>query len=297
MHSSRGFPSPLSSVTAAMAAAHVIEASRLQSPLPLPSTIRIATLCVLCSDTDIGMTRQELADCLGTIAQSGTAKFLKALKASKDAGSDNNLIGQFGVGFYSAFLVSDRVGVENKILLSLSTIIFSKHACGKFCSVSTKSPKSDRQYVWEGEANASSYTIREEIDTEKLIPRGTHLTLYVKVNKEILFVLSFAHPERVQKLVKNYSQLVSFPIYTWQEKGFTKEVEIDEDVAEAKKDEQDEKAELRNPKEVTTEKYNEFCKKSFNEYLEPLASSHFTTEGEVEFKSILYIPAVPPMGG
>ncbi|KAK9283759.1 hypothetical protein L1049_012010 [Liquidambar formosana] len=244
------------------------------------------------TDTGIGMTRQELVDCLGTIAQSGTAKFLKALKDSKDAGSDNNLIGQFGVGFYSAFLVSDRV------------------------AVSSKSPKSDKQYVWEGEANASSYTIREETDPEKLIPRGTRLTLYLKRDDK-----GFAHPERVQKLVKNYSQFVSFPIYTWQEKGFTKEVEIDEDPAEAKKDEQDEKAEkkkktktvvekywdweltnetqpiwLRNPKEVTTEEYNEFYKKTFNEYLEPLASSHFTTEGEVEFRSILYVPAVPPMG-
>ncbi|KAF3443286.1 hypothetical protein FNV43_RR12968 [Rhamnella rubrinervis] len=240
------------------------------------------------TDSGIGMTRQDLVDCLGTIAQSGTAKFLKALKDSKDAGGDSNLIGQFGVGFYSAFLVSDRV------------------------VVSTKSPKSDKQYVWEGEANTSSYTIREETDPEKLIPRGTCLTLYLKRDDK-----GFAHPERIQKLVKNYSQFVSFPIYTWQEKGFTKEVEVDEDPSEVRKDEQDEKTEkkkktktvvekywdweltnetqpiwLRNPKEVTTEEYNEFYKKTFNEYLEPLASSHFTTEGEVEFRSILYVPSI-----
>ncbi|KAK6919229.1 Histidine kinase/HSP90-like ATPase [Dillenia turbinata] len=243
-------------------------------------------------DSGIGMTRQELIDCLGTIAQSGTAKFLKAMKESKDSGSDNNLIGQFGVGFYSAFLVADKV------------------------VVSTKSPKSDKQYVWEGEVNASSYTVREETDPEKLIPRGTRLTLYLKRDEK-----GFAHPERIQKLVKNYSQFVSFPIYTWQEKGYTKEVEVEDDPAEAKKDGEDEKSEkkkktktvverywdweltnetqpiwLRNPKEVTTEEYNEFYKKTFNEYLEPLASSHFTTEGEVEFRSILYVPAVAPMG-
>ncbi|XP_050247826.1 heat shock protein 90-6, mitochondrial isoform X2 [Quercus robur] len=246
---------------------------------------------VTITDTGIGMTQQELVDCLGTIAQSGTAKFLKALKDSKDIGGDNNLIGQFGVGFYSAFLVCDRV------------------------VVSTKSPKSDKQYVWEGEANASSYTIREETDPEKLLPRGTRLTLHLKRDDK-----GFAHPERIQKLVKNYSQFVSFPIYTWQEKGFTKEVEVDEDPAETKKDGQDEQSEkkktktvvekywdweltnetqpiwLRNPKEVTTEEYNEFYKKTFNEYLDPLASSHFTTEGEVEFRSILYVPAVAPMG-
>ncbi|KAM1492286.1 hypothetical protein ACFX15_023619 [Malus domestica] len=243
-------------------------------------------------DSGIGMTREELIDCLGTIAQSGTSKFLKALKDSKDAGSDNNLIGQFGVGFYSAFLVADRI------------------------VVSTKSPKSDKQYVWQGEVNASSYTIQEETDPEKLIPRGTRITLYLKCDDK-----GFAHPERIEKLVKNYSQFVSFPIYTWKEKGFTKEVEVDEDPAESKTDEQDEKTEkkkktktvvekywdwdltnetqpiwLRNPKEVNTEDYNEFYKKTFNEYLDPLASSHFTTEGEVEFRSILYVPAVPPMG-
>ncbi|RYR74536.1 hypothetical protein Ahy_A02g009273 isoform E [Arachis hypogaea] len=105
------------------------------------------------TDTGIGMTRQELVDCLGTIAQSGC---FMILDDNKDAGGDNNLIGQFGVGFYSAFLVSDKV------------------------TVSTKSPKSDKQYVWEGEANASSYTIREETDPEKLIPRGTRLTLHLK---------------------------------------------------------------------------------------------------------------------
>ncbi|KAI9177877.1 hypothetical protein LWI28_020208 [Acer negundo] len=244
------------------------------------------------TDTGIGMTQQELVDCLGTIAQSGTAKFLKAMKDSKDAGGDNNLIGQFGVGFYSSFLVADRV------------------------VVSTKSPNSNKQYVWEGEANASSYTIREETDPEKLIPRGTCLTLYLKNDDK-----GFAHPERIQRLVKNYSQFVSFPIYTWQEKGYTKEVEVDEDPAEASKDKQDETTEkkkktktvvekywdweltnetqpiwLRNPKEVQTEDYNEFYKRTFNEYLDPLASSHFTTEGEVEFRSILYVPAVSPQG-
>ncbi|KAK3445828.1 hypothetical protein EUGRSUZ_A01044 [Eucalyptus grandis] len=244
------------------------------------------------TDTGIGMTRQELVDCLGTIAQSGTAKFLKAVKESKESGSDSNLIGQFGVGFYSAFLVAERV------------------------VVSTKSPKSDKQYVWEGEANSSSYSIREETDPDKLIPRGTRLTLYLKNDDK-----GFAHPERIQKLVTNYSQFVSFPIYTWQEKGYTKEVEVDEDPAEAKQEGEDDKAErkkktkkviekywdweltnetqpiwLRNPREVSTEEYNEFYRKTFNEYLDPLASSHFTTEGEVEFRSILYVPAASSMG-
>ncbi|KAH0455695.1 hypothetical protein IEQ34_015727 [Dendrobium chrysotoxum] len=246
------------------------------------------------TDSGIGMTRQELVDCLGTIAQSGTAKFFKALKDSKEAGADSNLIGQFGVGFYSAFLVADKV------------------------VVSTKSPKSEKQFVWEGEANANSYTIREETDQDKLIPRGTRITLYLKRDDK-----GFAHPERIESLIKNYSQFVSFPIYTWKEKGFTKEVEIEEEPTEAQKDaEEDGSVEkkkktkkviekywdwelinetqpiwvsalrLRNPKDVTTDEYNEFYKKTFNEYLDPLASSHFTTEGEVEFRSILFVPPV-----
>ncbi|XP_024310656.1 heat shock protein 90-6, mitochondrial isoform X2 [Brachypodium distachyon] len=240
------------------------------------------------TDSGIGMTRQELVESLGTIASSGTAKFLKALKESQEASVDSNLIGQFGVGFYSAFLVADKV------------------------AVSTKSPRSEKQYVWEAESESNSYTIREETDPEKLLPRGTRLTLYLKRDDK-----GFAHPERIQKLVKNYSQFVSFPIYTWQEKGFTKEVEVDEDPAAAKTEgdgdtEKQAKKKtktvvekywdweltnetqpiwLRNPREVSTEEYNEFYKKTFNEYLDPLASSHFTTEGEVEFRSILYVPA------
>ena len=99
------------------------------------------------SDTGIGMTREELIDCLGTIAQSGTSKFLSALKKNKDDGADNGLIGQFGVGFYLAFLVVDKV------------------------IVSTKSPKSDKQFVWEAVAGSSSYVIREETNPDKLLKR------------------------------------------------------------------------------------------------------------------------------
>ncbi|XVF71765.1 hypothetical protein PTKIN_Ptkin12aG0065300 [Pterospermum kingtungense] len=213
------------------------------------------------TDSGIAMTRQELVDCLGTIAQSGTAKFLKAVKESKDAGTDNNLIGQFGVGFYSAFWLLIRLLSQQRV-------------------------------------------------------QNLRYNMYGKRDGK-----GFAHPERIQKLVKNYSQFVSFPIYTWQEKGITKEVEVDEDPLEAKEADQDEKIEkkkktkkvverfwdwelenetqpiwLRNPKEVITEEYNEFYKKTFNECSDPLASSHFTTEGAVEFRWVLYVPAISPMG-
>ncbi|KAI3953650.1 hypothetical protein MKW98_017474 [Papaver atlanticum] len=252
-------------------------------PDPVNGTITI-------TDTGIGMTREELIDCLGTIAQSGTSKFLKALKENKDSGADNSLIGQFGVGFYSAFLVADRV------------------------VVSTKSPKSDKQYVWEALADASSYVIREETDPEKLLTRGTQITLYLREDDKY----EFAEPTRIQGLVKNYSQFVSFPIYTWQEKSRTVEVEEEEEPKEGEEpkpeDEKKKKTKtvtekyfdwdlanetkpiwMRNTKEVEKEEYQEFYKKTFNEFLEPLAYTHFTTEGEVEFRSVLYIPGMAPL--
>ncbi|KAK7307015.1 hypothetical protein VNO77_39701 [Canavalia gladiata] len=242
------------------------------------------------TDTGIGMTKEELIDCLGTIAQSGTSKFLKALKENKDMGADNGLIGQFGVGFYSAFLVAERV------------------------VVSTKSPRSDKQYVWEAVADSSSYMIREETDPEKLLPRGTQITLYLRADDKY----EFSEPTRIQGLVKNYSQFVSFPIYTWQEKSKTVEVEEEEEPKEGeepkaegeKKVVKKTKTEkywdwelanetkpiwMRNPKEVEKDEYNEFYKKTFSEFLEPLAHTHFTTEGEVEFRSILYVPGMGPL--
>lgn len=241
------------------------------------------------TDSGIGMTKDELKDCLGTIAQSGTSKFLKALKENKEIGADNGLIGQFGVGFYSAFLVAEKV------------------------VVSTKSPKADKQYVWEGEADSSSYLIKEETDPEKMLTRGTHITLFLRDDDKY----EFADPARIQGLVKNYSQFVSFPIFTWQEKSRTVEVEEEEEskegeeaseaVKEKKKKTITEKywdwelanetkpIWMRNPKEVEKTEYNEFYKKTFNEFLDPLAHAHFTTEGEVEFRSILYIPGMAPL--
>ncbi|OAY73745.1 Heat shock protein 90-5, chloroplastic [Ananas comosus] len=238
------------------------------------------------TDTGIGMTKEELIDCLGTIAQSGTSKFLNALKENKDVGADNGLIGQFGVGFYSAFLVV----------------------------VSTKSPKSDKQYVWEAVADSSSYVIKEETDPEKMLKRGTQITLFLRPDDKF----EFAEPIRIQELVKNYSQFVSFPIYTWQEKSRTVEVEEEEspkEGEEAKAEGETKKKKktvtekywdwelanetkpiwMRNPKEVEKEEYNEFYKKTFNEFLDPLAYTHFTTEGEVEFRSVLYIPGMAPL--
>ncbi|KAK4479842.1 hypothetical protein RD792_015385 [Penstemon davidsonii] len=241
------------------------------------------------TDTGIGMTKEELIDCLGTIAQSGTSRFLKAIKENNDVGSDNSLIGQFGVGFYSAFLVAEKV------------------------VVTTKSPRSDKQYIWEAMADSSSYSIKEEADPEKFLRRGTQVTLYLRDDDKY----EYSEPTKIQSLVKNYSQFVSFPIYTWQEKSRTVEVEEEEEPKEGEEIPEGEKKKtkktktekywdwelanetkpiwMRNPKEVEKDQYQEFYKKTFNEFLDPLAHAHFTTEGEVEFRSVLYIPGMAPL--
>ncbi|KAL3824011.1 hypothetical protein ACJIZ3_020040 [Penstemon smallii] len=241
------------------------------------------------TDTGIGMTKEELIDCLGTIAQSGTSRFLKAIKENKDVGSDNSLIGQFGVGFYSAFLVAEKV------------------------VVTTKSPRSDKQYIWEAMADSSSYSIKEEADPEKFLRRGTQVTLYLRDDDKY----EYSEPTKIQSLVKNYSQFVSFPIYTLQEKSRTVEVEEEEEPKEGEEIPEGEKKKtkktktekywdwelanetkpiwMRNPKEVEKDQYQEFYKKTFNEFLDPLAHAHFTTEGEVEFRSVLYIPGMAPL--
>ncbi|TQD93154.1 hypothetical protein C1H46_021247 [Malus baccata] len=142
---------------------------------------------------------------------------------NKDLGADNGLIGQFGVGFYSAFLVAEKV------------------------VVSTKSPRSDKQYVWEAASDSSSYVIKEETNPENLIQRGTQITLYLRPDDKY----EFSEPARIEGLVKNYSQFVSFPIYTWQEKSRTVEVEEEEEP----KERGEPKPEGEKKKKTKTEKY------------------------------------------
>ncbi|KAF3779457.1 Heat shock protein 90-5 [Nymphaea thermarum] len=251
----------------------------------------------------------------GTITISLVTNFF-VVQEKKEMGADNGLIGQFGVGFYSAFLVAEKV------------------------VVSTKSPKSDKQYVWEAVADSSSYEIREETDPEKRLKRGTEITLYLRVKRELpyfrIFLMlchdndffvfiqqaddkyEFSDPARIQGLVKNYSQFVSFPIYTWQEKSRTVEAKEEEAPKEGEEPQPEEEKKkkkntvtekywgweltnetkpiwMRNPKEVEKDEYNGFYKKTFNEFLDPLGHTHFTTEGEVQFRSILYIPGMAPL--
>lgn len=248
------------------------------------------------TDTGIGMSREELVSSLGTIANSGTRGFLEALEAQGKDG-DSNLIGQFGVGFYSAFLVADRV------------------------SVVTRSNDDGAQWRWESAVDSASYTIEE--DTSDSLGRGTSIVLHLKDD-----CLDYADAEKLSTLLKQYSEFISFPIMLWKSESVPKEVEDNEatqkklDEWEAKKAEEgEEKAGdkpgpvmktdwqtewdwrksneskplwVRSSSEVEKAEYDEFFKATFKEFLEPLAYNHFNVEGQIEFKALLYVPGMAP---
>lgn len=151
------------------------------------------------TDTGIGMTKQDLINNLGTIAKSGTAEFLSKMQDADSAKDMNDMIGQFGVGFYSAFLVADKV------------IVTTKH-------------NDDKQYIWESDANSFSIVEDPRGDTLK---RGTTISLQLKPEAK-----DFLEVDTIRNLVKKYSQFINFPIYMWASHTESVEEEISEDEAE-----------------------------------------------------------------
>ena len=245
------------------------------------------------TDKGIGMTKQDLIENLGTVAKSGTTQFVEKMAA----GADLSMIGQFGVGFYSVYLVADRVVVRSK-------------------------NDEDVQHIWESSADA---TFKVGVDPAgNTLGRGTEITLYLKDDAK-----EYLDADKLEGLIKKYSEFITFPIYLYKSHTETVEVPVEEEEEEdvfegedleeegSAEEEEEEEAESEKPKtrteektvwdwelmnpqkaiwsrdksEITDEEYTNFYKTLVrNSEQEPLTWTHFKAEGEIDFKCILYLP-------
>lgn len=205
------------------------------------------------SDNGIGMTRDEVIENLGTIAKSGTKAFLESI--GSDQAKDSQLIGQFGVGFYSAFIVADKVTVRTRAATA----------------------KADQAVMWES-AGEGEYTISD--DNKET--RGTEITLHLKEDEK-----EFLDDWRLRSIISKYSDHISLPVEVQSTDEESKEVKW-EKVNKAQA------LWTRNKSDITDEEYKEFYKHLSHDYADPLSWSHNRVEGKQEYTSLLYIPAKAP---
>ena len=226
-----------------------------------------ATRTLVITDNGVGMTKEELEDNLGTIARSGSKEFIEAM--SKESTPDVDIIGQFGVGFYSAFMVADKV------------------------SVLTKSVKDGKAYLFESEG-LDSYTI-EEAEKDDF---GSVITLYLRENTEDVKYDSYLDEYEITSLIKKYSDYVRYPIKTWVTKYDPKDEKDDKD-SEPKTHLELETINSmlpiwkKNKSEVTDEELNNFYKNKFMDYQDPITSIHVNVEGMLTYNALLFIPKKP----
>lgn len=214
------------------------------------------------SDNGIGMTREDLENNLGTIAKSGSLDF----KSNNDLGEDVEIIGQFGVGFYSAFMVADKVTVR------------------------TKAYGSDTAYEWESEG-VEGYTI-DECDKAKT---GTEIVLHIKADTEEEKYEEYLEQYRLQSIIKKYSDYIRFPVKMDVEHQRKKE-ESDEYESFIERETINSMIPIwkKNKSELKDEDYNNFYKEKFFDYSEPLKHVHVKTEGTATYNALLYVPAKAP---
>ena len=230
------------------------------------------------TDNGIGMTYDELNTNLGTIAKSGSLEFIKKLEEQKDENTkDVDIIGQFGVGFYSAFMVS------------------------KLVEVRTKSPLSEKAYLFKS-TGSDTYEV-EEIDKSV---NGTEITLYLRNNVKnedevVEDYDKYLDEYVIRRLIKKYSDYIRYPITMY----VTKKIPLLDSEGNRVEGEYTEIKELetlnsmiplwkKNKKDVTEEEYNEFYQQKFNDYNDPLTHLIFNIEGNINYTALLYIPSHVP---
>lgn len=235
-----------------------VKKNDLEIKIDLDKEARTLTI----TDNGCGMTEDELENNLGVIAESGSLHF----KEENEGKDDVNIIGQFGVGFYSAFMVSDKVVVESK------------------------SYKDEDSHIWES-TGVDGYTISKG----KKETTGTKITLYLKKDTEDYNYSDFLTEYKIRSIIKKYSDYISYPIKMMVEntrkkedsdeyETYTEEATLNSMVPLWKKDK----------KNIKNEEYNNFYQDRFHDYEEPLKVLHFNMEGNVNFTALLFIPSHAP---